>query len=94
MVTIMVARSLRYYIEGTLAVFYGKQVLEFLHQYGLTILGLVALACLAGLSLYLIWTRVRQTRRGKLQEQAPTPAAQGGGEKEAADAATTSGVTR
>ncbi len=36
-VTIMIARSLRYYIEGTLAVFYGKTVLDFIKNYGFII---------------------------------------------------------
>lgn len=61
MITIMIARSLRYYIEGTLAVYYGKHVLEFIEHYGLTLLGLVAVACLAGLVIYLVTKRFRRT---------------------------------
>src|SRR3712207_1590792 len=55
--TIMLARSLRYYIEGTLAVFYGRQVLEFLEENGLMILSIVALLCIIGLTAYLIMSR-------------------------------------
>src|SRR5918912_4092866 len=47
-ITIMIARSLRYFVEGTLAIFYGRHVLEFLQDYGLMILGGVAAVCLAG----------------------------------------------
>jgi membrane protein YqaA with SNARE-associated domain len=55
--TIMIARSLRYYIEGTLAVFYGKTVLDFIKRYGFTILGIVVAVCLVGLVTYLILQR-------------------------------------
>lgn len=52
--TIMIARSLRYYIEGTLAVFYGERVLQFLKENGVTILAAVAAVCLVGLAIYFI----------------------------------------
>src|SRR3954469_18276044 len=39
--TIMIARSLRYYIEGTLAVIYGRTVIDFIKRYGFTILAIV-----------------------------------------------------
>jgi membrane protein YqaA with SNARE-associated domain len=55
--TIMIARSLRYYIEGTLAVFYGKTVLDFIKNYGFTILAIVIGVCLIGLITYLILQR-------------------------------------
>src|SRR5215210_326641 len=57
MLTIMIARSLRYYIEGTLAVFYGKTVLDFIKKYGFTILAIVIGVCLIGLIVYLILQR-------------------------------------
>jgi len=57
MITIMIARSLRYYIEGTLAVFYGERVLQFLKDYGVIILGIVAAVCLVGLIIYFIMHR-------------------------------------
>lgn len=55
--TIMLARSLRYYIEGVLAVFYGEQVLSFMKQHGFTILAIVIGICLLGLAVYLIKNR-------------------------------------
>jgi len=65
MMTIMIARSLRYYIEGTLAVFYGKTVIDFIKNYGFTILASVIGACLLGLAVYLLlqW-RQRRAERG------------------------------
>jgi membrane protein DedA with SNARE-associated domain len=59
MLTIMIARSLRYYIEGTLAVFYGKTVLDFIKNYGFTILAIVIGVCIVGLIVYLILQRRR-----------------------------------
>ncbi|MDT4897893.1 MAG: hypothetical protein QOH25_2970 [Acidobacteriota bacterium] len=60
MLTVMIARSLRYYIEGTLAVFYGKTVLDFIKKYGFTILAIVIGVCLIGLVVYLILQRMRR----------------------------------
>lgn len=61
MLTIMIARSLRYYIEGTLAVFYGQTVLDFIKKYGFTILAIVIGVCLIGLAVYLILQRRQRT---------------------------------
>ncbi|HEX8144241.1 MAG TPA: VTT domain-containing protein [Pyrinomonadaceae bacterium] len=54
MLTVMIARSLRYYVEGVLAVFYGERVLQFLKENGVTILGIVAALCLVGLVIYFV----------------------------------------
>ena len=61
MLTVMIARSLRYYIEGALAVFYGRAVLDFIKSYGFTLLALVMGACLLGLVVYLL---IQRRRRG------------------------------
>lgn len=63
--TIMIARSLRYYIEGTLAIFYGRQVIEFIKQYGFTILAVVIGMCVVGLAVYLIKKRLTGERGGR-----------------------------
>ncbi len=60
--TIMIARSLRYYIEATLAIFYGRQVIDFIKKYGFPILAIVIGACVLGLLGYLI---KRRLSRGK-----------------------------
>ena len=59
LVTILLARSLRYYIEGTLAVFYGERVLRFLKDNGLLIVSIVAGVCLVALAIYLLSGRGR-----------------------------------
>lgn len=59
--TIMIARSLRYYVEGTLAVFYGKSVLDVMKKHGFTILAVVIGVCLIGLATYLIIHRRRDS---------------------------------
>lgn len=53
-VTILVARSLRYYAEGTLAVFYGERVLRFSKDNGLAIFSVVAGVLLVALVVYLL----------------------------------------
>ena len=58
--TILIARSARYYIEGTLAVFYGRQVIDFIKNYGFTILAFVIVACIVGLIVYLLIKRSRR----------------------------------
>ncbi|MGI9108283.1 MAG: YqaA family protein [Pyrinomonadaceae bacterium] len=68
MITIMVARSLRYYVEGILAVYYGRHVLEFIEHYGLMLLGTVFAVCLGGLAIYLIAKRWRAFRQGSAVE--------------------------
>ena len=59
LITILVARSLRYYVEGTLAVFYGERVLRFLKDNGLMIISIVAGVCLLALVAYLLSGRGR-----------------------------------
>ena len=57
LVTVMIARSLRYYVEGVLAVFYGRRVLAFLKDNGLIILAIVAAVAVVALLIYLIVSR-------------------------------------
>lgn len=62
LLTVMIARSFRYYVEGILAVFYGKQVLLFLKDNGLVILSVVGSAVLIGLLVYVIVNRRKRSR--------------------------------
>lgn len=55
--TVMIARSFRYYVEGILAVFYGRRVLSFLRDNGLVILSIVAAAAVLTLLVYSIINR-------------------------------------
>ena len=57
LVTVMIARSFRYYVEGILAVFYGRRVLSFLRGNGLVILSIVAAVALLCLLVYTIANR-------------------------------------
>jgi len=59
-ITVMIARSLRYYIEGVLAVFYGEAVLRFLKDNGMAIMSVVTAAALIALAVYLFSTRRRE----------------------------------
>jgi membrane protein YqaA with SNARE-associated domain len=70
LITVMVARSLRYYVEGILAVFYGRRVLLFMKDNGLVVISIVASLVLIGLVIYLLVNR----RKGSLQatEQSDT----------------------
>ncbi len=72
MITIMIARSLRYYIEGTLAVFYGERVLQFIKENGVIILGIVLAVCLLGLAIYFIKHRNPPSLSSSEGEQAKT----------------------
>src|SRR6266851_3401224 len=59
LVTIFLARSLRYYVEGVLAVFYGERVLRFFKDNGLLIISIVAGVCVVALAIYLLTSRGR-----------------------------------
>jgi membrane protein DedA with SNARE-associated domain len=75
LVTVMIARSVRYYVEGILAVFYGRRVLSFLRDNGLVILSLVAAAAVLILLVYAIinWRNPRpiNVRTEESVEQKP-----------------------
>jgi membrane protein YqaA with SNARE-associated domain len=63
LLTVMIARSFRYYVEGILAVFYGRRVLLFMKDNGLVIISIVGSLALLALIIYIVVKR----RRG------PTP---------------------
>lgn len=62
LLTVMIARSFRYYVEGVLAIYYGQRVLLFLKDKGLVILSIVAAAAVVALLVYLILNR-RKSRQ-------------------------------
>jgi membrane protein YqaA with SNARE-associated domain len=80
--TVMIARSLRYYIEGLLAIFYGRQVIQFIKDYGFIILGVVLTVCAIGLGVYLIRKRLGRDAG----DDASQGVAEGAGELETAAA--------
>jgi membrane protein YqaA with SNARE-associated domain len=59
LLTILIARSLRYYTEGILAVFYGRRVLQFLQENGLLIVAIVGSLCVVALAVYLVSSKGR-----------------------------------
>jgi membrane protein YqaA with SNARE-associated domain len=70
LLTVMIARSLRYYVEGILAVYYGRRVLLFLRDNGLAIVSIVATLALIALGVYILVKR----RRAPSPPPAPTDA--------------------
>ena len=71
MLTVMIARSVRYFVEGTLAVFYGEQVLAWMKENGAIVLAIVATVFIGGLIIYLIKNR-RRPAVDKADSAAPT----------------------
>jgi membrane protein YqaA with SNARE-associated domain len=63
MLTVMIARSVRYIVEGTLAVFYGEQVLVFMRDNGLYILSGVGALLVVGLGGYVLVKHIRTPRQ-------------------------------
>lgn len=57
LLTVMIARSLRYYVEGILAVYYGRRVLLFIRDNGIVVVSIVATIVLIGLLIYFIIKR-------------------------------------
>ena len=80
MLTVMIARSVRYIVEGTLAVFYGEQVIVFMRANGLYILSGVGALVVIGLVGYVIVKRVRAPHRTAVEiaEEAETEGDAGG----------------
>src|ERR1044071_7781823 len=68
LLTVMIARSFRYYLEGILAVFYGQRVLLFMRDNGLMILSIVGALVVIGVVIYLVIRR----RSVSVDEEPPT----------------------
>lgn len=78
--TIMIARSVRYFIEGALAVFYGEQVIEFMRVNGLLILSIVFGLLLVGIAAFVIFKRVRAPRKSMTEKVAEQETQSEGGD--------------
>jgi hypothetical protein len=50
---------LRYYVEGILAVYYGRRVLLFIRDNGIVVVSIVATLVLIGVAIYIIINRRR-----------------------------------
>src|SRR5215218_2059398 len=66
LVTVMIARSIRYYVEGVLAVFYGRRVLIFMKDNGLVIVSIVATLVLLVVVVYFL-VKQRMNRNAALE---------------------------
>ncbi len=84
MLTVMIARSVRYIVEGTLAVFYGEQVLDFMRANGLYILSGVGALVVVGVGGYVLFKHIRAPRRTAV-EIVEEEQAEGGIDGRAAD---------
>jgi membrane protein DedA with SNARE-associated domain len=69
LMTVMIARSFRYYVEGILAVFYGQRVLLFLKDNGLVILSIAGSLVLIAVIIYLV--RRRRSVSALVDEEPP-----------------------
>ena len=69
LLTVMIARSFRYYVEGILAVFYGRRVLLFMKDNGLVILSIAGSLVLIGVIVYLV--RRRRSVSEIMDEETP-----------------------
>ena len=69
LLTILLARSLRYYAEGTLAVFYGERVLRFSKDNGTVIISVVAGLLVIGLAVYLLSSKGRAAVKSAEKEE-------------------------
>lgn len=66
LITIMIARCVRYYTEGILAVMYGRRVLHFLEENGGVLISVLVGSCLLALIIYLLSARGRAAvKKGK-----------------------------
>src|SRR5688572_29176211 len=72
LLTVMIARSFRYYVEGILAVFYGRRVLLFLKDNGLVILSIAGSVVLIGVIIYIL----RRRGRPNVMPEEETPVAE------------------
>jgi membrane protein YqaA with SNARE-associated domain len=84
MTTIMIARSVRYFVEGALAVFYGEQVIDFMRVNGLYVVSGVAALVVLGVAGYVVVKRIRAPRQTavELVEEGQAEGEAGGGAAE------------
>ncbi len=70
LVTVMIARSFRYYVEGILAVFYGRRVLSFIKDNGLVVISIATAAVVLLMLVYAIANRSNSDRQEQAAEDA------------------------
>lgn len=70
LLTVMIARSIRYYVEGILAVYYGERVVRFFRDNGLVVISIVFALALVALLIYLLSGRGRAATSAGKEAQA------------------------
>ena len=70
LVTVMVARSFRYYVEGILAVYYGRRVLTFLKDNGQLVISIVTAVIVLLVLVYAIANRGNPDKKEQATEDA------------------------
>jgi membrane protein YqaA with SNARE-associated domain len=68
--TVMIARTFRYVVEGTLAVFYGERVLVFIRVNGVAFMRIAASALLVGVAVYVFANHIRSPRKSMMEQVA------------------------
>ena len=68
MTTIMIARTLRYVVGGTLAVFYGERVIEFMRHNGTMIVSVAAGLIIVGVAIYVFAKHIQTPRRSMMEQ--------------------------
>ena len=61
--TVMIARSVRYTVEGVLVILYGRRVLHFVRVNGLAVLSIAAALLIVGIGAYVLFRHIRAPRR-------------------------------
>jgi membrane protein YqaA with SNARE-associated domain len=72
--TVMLARSVRYFVEGALAVFYGERVLRVMRANGLFIVSGAAGLLIVGVGVYVLAKHIRSPRKSAMQQVAEAEA--------------------
>jgi membrane protein YqaA with SNARE-associated domain len=72
--TVMLARSVRYFVEGALAVFYGERVLRVMRANGLFIVSVAAALLIVGVGVYVLAKHIRSPRKSAMQQVAEAEA--------------------
>lgn len=81
-VTVMIARTVRYTVEGALVLLYGRRILHFVKVNGLLILSVAAALLVAGVGVYVLARHIRSPRKSALEQvkEAGAAKAEAGGE--------------
>jgi membrane protein YqaA with SNARE-associated domain len=68
--TVMIARSVRYTVEGVLVILYGRKVLHFVRINGLLILSITTALLIGGIAVYVLARHIRAPRKSMMEQVA------------------------